>query len=106
MSKQFFASYEIEGKTTAGVYSGCDNWARFFADTFSPDLSIIDCFALEIKGKTYQERKACAEDLAKRFQYADQGGLSWGEYAIMGEFFEKAAKRYGLIEEFKENGII
>lgn len=31
---------------------------------------------------------------------------SWGELASFAEYFTKLAKRYGLTEEFRENGII
>ena len=31
---------------------------------------------------------------------------SWGELAVFAEYFTKLAKRYGLTEEFRENGII
>ena len=31
---------------------------------------------------------------------------SWGELASSTEYFTKLAKRYGLITEFRENGII
>lgn len=30
---------------------------------------------------------------------------SWGELAYYSDYFEKLAKRYGLIKEFRENGI-
>lgn len=31
---------------------------------------------------------------------------SWGELAFFGEYFSRLAKRYGLVKEFRENGII
>jgi hypothetical protein len=31
---------------------------------------------------------------------------SWGELAGWQDYFSKQAKKYGLVEEFKENGII
>lgn len=31
---------------------------------------------------------------------------SWNELACYGEYFTKLAKRYGLVKEFRENGII
>lgn len=31
---------------------------------------------------------------------------SWGELAYWSDYFGKLAKRYGLIKEFRENGII
>lgn len=31
---------------------------------------------------------------------------SWGELAYWGDYFYEKGKRYGLLKEFKENGII
>lgn len=31
---------------------------------------------------------------------------SWGEIAYFETYFERLAKRYGLVKEFRENGII
>lgn len=31
---------------------------------------------------------------------------SWGELVDFGDYFTKLAKRYGLVREFRENGII
>ena len=31
---------------------------------------------------------------------------SYGELASFSDYFEKQARRYGLVKEFKENGII
>lgn len=35
-----------------------------------------------------------------------QGAISWGELAEQGAQLEKAAKRYGLLKEFKREGIL
>lgn len=57
--------------------------------------------------KTYQERKEEARDRAIEWQReAGKRCLSYGELAEAGAYFLKLAKRYGLIKEFKENGII
>lgn len=59
--------------------------------------------------KTYKERKAEAREEAKEWQMNCQDfthSISWGEYAEQVAHFEKLAKRYGLVKEFKENGII
>ena len=55
--------------------------------------------------KTYQERKAQAIETAQEWQQ-DQTAKSLGEYAEECERLAKLAKRYGLIKEFRENGII
>ena len=56
---------------------------------------------------TYQKGKARAREEAIEWQM-DFGNhnYSWGELAEYGCYFEQLAKRYGLVREFKENGII
>ena len=57
--------------------------------------------------KTYQERKAAARDKAIEWQNDfENHNYSYGELAAWQEYFEKLARRYGLTEEFTENGII
>ena len=57
--------------------------------------------------KTYQQRKESARSEAIEHQHAMQGGdISWNEYIYITSYFYKLGKRYGLIKEFKENGII
>lgn len=57
--------------------------------------------------KNYQYYKAMAIDKAIEWQHnASEKQYSYGELAEFGEYFSKLAKRYGLIKEFRENGII
>lgn len=57
--------------------------------------------------KTYQERKAAAREKAIEWQHDfENHNYSWLELAQWQQYFEKLAKRYGLTEEFTENGII
>ena len=55
----------------------------------------------------YREKKAKATEEAIRWQ-ADFAGhnYSYGELAHFSDYFETKARRYGLVKEFKENGII
>lgn len=55
---------------------------------------------------TYQQKKEQAREQAIDWQYetAEQN-LSYGELAEAGEYFEKLGRRYGLLQEFRENGI-
>ena len=50
--------------------------------------------------------KTSLEDLAKEWQgqFASYN-WSYGELMEIGEYFNKNGKRYGLLREFKENGI-
>ena len=56
---------------------------------------------------TYQKAKEKARNEAIDWQM-DFGNhnYSYGEIIYYAEYFEKLAKRYGLVEEFRENGII
>ena len=55
----------------------------------------------------YQKRKEAARDEAIGWQ-ADFGNhnYSYGELAFYSDDFEKKAKRYGLLKEFRNEGII
>ena len=52
----------------------------------------------------YQQRKARAHDEAVDWQHSIEEDDF--EFFEKQEYFEKLAKRYGLVKEFKENGII
>lgn len=69
--------------------------------------NLIDFISLEVKGKTYAERKENLTNKAIEWSYA--GGVaewSYGELAEIQSFFERYGRRYGLIREFRENAII
>jgi hypothetical protein len=55
----------------------------------------------------YQRAKERARDKAVGWQsgFCDHN-YSYGELAYWGEYFERLGKRYGLVREFRENGII
>lgn len=54
----------------------------------------------------YQQGKAAARDKAIAWQHeqADKD-MSWGEVAEAAAYFERLGRRYGLLQEFRENGI-
>ena len=56
---------------------------------------------------TYRKAQRRVRDKAIEWQmnFANHN-YSYGELAYYGEYFERLAKRYGLVKEFKENGII
>lgn len=89
-------------RQTSYVFSDFDALNRTL---FPPDVDVLEMYELSVKGKTYQERKSYLEELAKNIQNADEGGLSWGEYSLLMDFFERNGKRFGLLREFRENGI-
>lgn len=93
-NKEHFAIY----------YKNSCGYEEWHKDTFNvKDYSILD---LKIKGNNYAERKAYLEYLAKNWQY-NFASYSWSysELAEIQDFFYKNAKRYGLLEEFRENAI-
>jgi hypothetical protein len=59
------------------------------------------------KVNSYQRGKENARNEAKKWQIdvADKD-LSWWDVAHFSDYFEKIGKRFGLIREFRENGII
>lgn len=56
--------------------------------------------------KTYQEKKEEVRQIAIDWQYEDgEYPYSYEGLAMVGEYFYKLGKRYGLLREFRENGI-
>ena len=55
----------------------------------------------------YQRAKARARNMAVEWQmgFCDKD-YSYSDLAYWGNYFLRLAKRYGLVEEFRENGII
>lgn len=105
----FLAKWKEDGQEKFNIYF--DDYFNsgtkaFFEDTFSPNIEDVETLKLSVKGNTYEERKESAIELAKDYQY-NFSGLSWsyGELAEIQGYFTKIAKRYGLVNEFKENGI-
>lgn len=60
---------------------------------------------LAIHGATYAERKEDLRQKAITWQ-ASEYQFSYGELAQWNEYFRENGKRYGLLEEFRENAII
>lgn len=59
------------------------------------------------KVNRYQRGKEKAREEALNWQTdVAEKSLSWWDVAHMGYYFEKLAKRFGLIREFRENCII
>lgn len=84
-------------------YGGYKAW---FNDTFTAPYTWV--FPLKVTGKTYAERKASLVEFAMDWQrtFTDFGiDWSYGEFVTVYDFLERNARRYGLIREFRENGI-
>ena len=55
----------------------------------------------------YQNGKERAREKAKDWQLdLVNHSYAWSEMAEFAEYFTKIGKRYGLLKEFRENGII
>lgn len=56
---------------------------------------------------SYKNQKAFVHDMAVEWQYEQaNSSMYWSEVAAWNDEFTKLGKRYGLLEEFRENGII
>ena len=55
---------------------------------------------------TYQEKKEAIRQQALDWEEKSQNGVYWSELAEMTAYFEEQARRFGLLREFRENGII
>ena len=81
----------------------------FIHDTFSPACNILAVLKFAIPGKNYKERKEAARLLAIEYQNINNDFSvcwSYSELATLNSYFEDIGRRYGLINEFKENCII
>ena len=94
------------GIENANLYYGNEGLQLFHSKTFTPDSFVYLLSLGNIKGRNYKEKKQAARDLAIEYSNNIYGGLSYGECAEISNFFEKIGKRYGLLEEFRENCII
>lgn len=56
--------------------------------------------------RTYQEKKSAAREEAAEWQeYIAQQSLSYEAFAIAQSHFERLGRHYGLLREFRENGV-
>lgn len=95
---------ETSGAEFVEVYADYDEMHR---ETFSPDYFInrvIDTNRLP--GKSYADKKALLRDQAIDYSLQNNFVMYGSDLVEIGAYFEKYGKRYGLIKEFRENGII
>lgn len=103
----FIGYYELENNEPYfNIYhKSMYGYKQWHEDTFSGvyNIEILD---FKISGETYKEKKESLKDLAINWQ-DNFSPLSWNysELAKIGNYFYKNGKRYGLLKEFKENGI-
>jgi len=57
--------------------------------------------------KTYVEKKEQVRQEAINWQHDfENNAYDYSELSLMSSYFERMGKRYGLLKEFKENGVI
>jgi len=83
-----------------------DSYEELYKATFCPDYTILDILEFKISGKTYAEKKADLKD--KAIQYSNlcsEWSCSYMELVGVTDYFARNGKQYGLLKEFRENGI-
>lgn len=90
----------------AYTFIGAHRFEAFHKATFNPSTVYTFLDLGEIHGRTYAERKEDARRKAVEFSTFDRCGLSWFECSLYQSYFEKLARCFGLVQEFKENGVI
>lgn len=98
--------YVIYDERTQEHTATLGDYETLHRDTFNPYTQATCIIDFTIHGRTYQEKKAALEEMAKEWQANQAGGLYMNQYAAITDYFEENAKRYGLVKEFKENAII
>lgn len=100
-----YGIYTLNGKQHPGFYTPGE-WITAISSHGTKVNLIID---FKTHGKTYRERKKSIIEKAHDFEalFSDYGvPISYGELSIFQDYFETQGKKYGLLTEFKENGII
>lgn len=85
-----------------------DTWEDYYRATFSPEIAEKVTFITDftVRGKDYKARKAAAREIAIDISLNQCGGLSWYESTLLTDKLETLGKRYGLLEELRENCMI
>ena len=97
----FYAKLKQDGKETGVLY---EDFQDYISDTFSPEVETMVIIPFTVHGSSYAERRANVRETAIDFQAAnDCGGLYQSDYGLIGDWFEKMGKRYGLLKELREN---
>ena len=92
----------------------CSTWAEYHNITFAP-LPVTDYPGIEhnifvtdfkAKGVDYHEAKEDARRIVIDLLDNAAPDLSYGEICDIAAELERIGKRYGLLKEFRENGLI
>lgn len=105
--------FEFTDGSNPYLFKGTPHYLKLWFSRYSFTAGAVENFftltelpPLE-KPKTYAERKNDIRDFAIFWQSIQNNlSLTYGDFADYQNYFETMGKRYGLIKEFKENGII
>ena len=97
----FYANYLQSDGTKVGHLF--DSVVEFVREVDADPIDIVD---FKVSGRTYEERKESARQLAIEYQWKECGGMFMSEYAEVTDFFRKIGKRFGLSAEFENEGVI
>lgn len=102
---RFIVATLKDTETNDEYMSTFTSWSEYHTATFSPLIDVLFITDFKVKGKTYADRKEFVRQLAINYSNNQAFGLSWGEVAMVSNNFYELGKRYGLLNEFRENGI-
>ena len=102
----FIGCFKLDGEEHFDIYYDGNDIRLWNQRTWSPTCENIETLDFTIKGKTYKEKKGCLQDIAIEWSnHFSQYSWSYGELAEIQDYFYENGKRYGLLREFKENGV-
>lgn len=79
----------------------------FLEQTGENSFEVLHEIPRDIKKSGYQRKRFILKQFAIEWQYNFSGmRYSWEDVIFWGSFFEEYGKKYGLLREFRENGII
>ena len=99
------ATLKINGSTDSYLFT---SFSEYYEATFNPEIKIEYELIFDLTGKTYNEKKASAQNIAIDYSLATGNEiepLSMNELSIISEWFARVGKHYGLLNEFRENAI-
>lgn len=100
-----YAMLEKNGKTFARTYN---SYSMYYNDTFNPEIDVLALIDTDRPpaGKNYHDKRNTLQGYAITFQATGTKGLPYWDLYRIGNYFEYYGKRYGLLKEFRDNGII
>lgn len=100
-----YAMLEKNGETFARTY---ESYSSYYNDTFNPEIGVLALIDTDRPpaGKTYACKRDTLQGLAITYQATGTKGLCYWDLYRIGNYFTYYGKRYGLLKEFRDNGII